>query len=184
MRIVAGKHRGRRLQAPAGLTARPTSDRARQALFNILAHSGLVELEGAVVLDAFAGSGALGLEALSQGAAYAIFLDSHPDALAAVRANAEALGERNHVTIQAADATRPPAAGRACTLVLLDPPYRSGLAGPSLLALAAQGWLEPGALAVVEVAADEDFTPPDGFEPVDRRTYGAAKLVFALYAPA
>jgi 16S rRNA (guanine966-N2)-methyltransferase len=184
MRIVAGSHRGRRLQAPPGTATRPTADRARQALFNILAHSDRVELEGAVVVDAFAGSGALGLEALSQGAAYVLFLDSDDAALAVIRANVEMLKEQARTTILRADAARPPAAGRSCSLALLDPPYHSGLAGPCLEALAAGGWLDDGALAVVEVAADEDFPPLPGFTAVDERRYGAAKLVFLVFGAA
>ena len=179
MRIVAGRHRGRRLVAPPDRVARPTADRVREALFNILAHSDLVELDGAMVVDAFAGSGALGLEALSRGAAHAVFLDNHTESLAAIRANLETLDEEDRATVSRADATKPPTAPRPPrTLALLDPPYRSDLACPCLEALLRQGWLAPGALAVVEVAAAEPFTPPAGFETVDERVYGAAKLVF------
>ncbi|CAA7624624.1 16S rRNA (guanine(966)-N(2))-methyltransferase RsmD [Magnetospirillum sp. UT-4] len=182
MRIVGGRHRGRRLAAPAGGATRPTADRAREALFNILAHSPLVALDGAVVVDAFAGSGALGLEALSRGAAAVTFLDSHPAALAAIRDNLKSLGET--ATVLRADATRPPAAVAPCTLAFLDAPYGKGLSEPALAALAGAGWLAESALCVVEVAAAEDFTPPDGFTVVDERRYGAAKLVFAVYAAA
>ena len=113
MRIVGGSHRGRRLTAPKGDTVRPTSDRAREALFNILTHGhlsadGTSPLPGARVLDAFAGSGALGLEALSRGAAYALFIDSDAKACAAIRENAKALGETGNVTVILADATKPP----------------------------------------------------------------------------
>lgn len=186
MRIVAGRHKGRRLEAPAGLTARPTADRARQALFNILAHSDLVDLDGALVVDAFAGSGALGLEALSRGAAHVWFLENHRGAQGAIRANIQALDEEDRTTLLGVDAARPPRApmaGRSgrCTLALLDPPYGSGLAAPCLEGLAGQGWLAGDALAVVEVAAAEPFAPPAGFEAVDERTYGAARLVFLLY---
>lgn len=181
MRIIAGRHRGRRLAAPPGRTARPTADRAREALFNILAHSDRVELEGAVAVDAFAGSGALGLEALSRGAAHAVFLENHGGALAAIHANIAALGESARATVMLADAAKPPKAAKRCTLALLDPPYHSGLAGPCLAGLADRGWLAPGALAVVEVAAAEPFVPPPGFEAVEERVYGAAKLVFAIY---
>jgi 16S rRNA (guanine966-N2)-methyltransferase len=183
MRIVAGRHRGRRLAAPAGSIARPTADRARQALFNILAHADGLTLAGARVVDSFAGTGALGLEALSQGAAHACFIERHPAALAALEANIAALGEAERTTIIRADATRPPAAAQACTLALLDPPYHSDLAGPCLTALAGGGWLADGALAVVEVAAREPFAPPAGFAIVDERSYGAARLVF-LRCPA
>ncbi|MBI5164182.1 MAG: 16S rRNA (guanine(966)-N(2))-methyltransferase RsmD [Magnetospirillum sp.] len=178
MRIVGGNHRGRRLAAPDGRVARPTADRAREALFNILAHSDRVALDGALVVDAFAGSGALGLEALSRGAAQAAFLDTHPDSLAAIRANLDSLGEGDRGRVLRADATRPPPAPFAATLAFLDPPYRSGLVVPALEALRRGGWLAAAALVIVEVAADEDFAAPAGFVPFDRRTYGAARLVF------
>ncbi len=178
MRIVAGRHRGRRLVAPVGGTARPTADRARQALFNILAHGGGVTLAGARVVDLFAGTGALGLEALSQGAAHAWFIESHPAALAALAANIAALGEAERTTVIRADATRPPAAIQPCSLALLDPPYHSDLAGPCLAALARGGWLAEEALAVVEVAAREPFAAPAGFVVEEERGYGAARLVF------
>jgi len=184
MRIIAGKHRARRLEAPAGLDVRPTSDRARESLFNILEHGrfsdgGRSPLIGARVLDAFAGSGALGLEALSRGARHLTCMDTSAVARATVRANAQALGETAAVTVLAADATNPPdAAAASCTLVFLDPPYRSGLAAPALAALASRGWIADGAACVVETAADEEVGAPAGFTRVDERRYGKAKLQF------
>lgn len=183
MRIVGGRNKGRRLTAPDGRIARPTADRAREALFNILAHSAHVELEDAVVVDAFAGSGALGLEALSRGAAHATFLEMHPASLAAIKANVAELKEAERAVILRADATKPPMAKQACTLALVDAPYNLDLSAPCLAGLARQGWLAPGALAVVEVAAKEAFSPPAGFTVVDERTYGAARLVFVTFAP-
>ena len=180
MRIVAGLHKGRRLAAPSGRIARPTADRVRQALFDILAHTDLVELEGAVVVDSFAGSGALGLEALSRGAAHASFLELHPESLAAITDNIKALKEDGRTKVIRADAAKPPAASAPCTLAFLDPPYHSGLVEPCLEGLAAKGWLAKDALVVVEVAADEDVIAPAGFEAVDRRDRGAAKLVFLV----
>lgn len=178
MRIVAGRHRGRVLVPPPGRTARPTADRTREALFNILTHGEGIDLDGAAVVDAFAGTGALGLEALSRGAAHVTFIDNHPAALKVIAANAESLGETAQVTLLARDACNPPPAPRPCSLALLDPPYGSGLAGPCLTALAAAGWLTAGAVCVVEVAAKEDVAAPEGFEATDQRSYGAAKLVF------
>jgi 16S rRNA (guanine966-N2)-methyltransferase len=181
MRIIGGKHRGGPLLAPPGETVRPTSDRAREALFNILSHGQLAEgipFAGAAVLDAFAGTGAVGLEALSRGAAQAVFIEQDRDALVALRRNIEALGEDAHSRIVPGDATRPPRAPSACGLVFLDPPYRSGLAAAALTALDAAGWLTPDALAVVELAAREHLTPPAGFSLVDERVYGAARLLF------
>jgi 16S rRNA (guanine966-N2)-methyltransferase len=182
MRIVAGRHRGRRLLSPTGETVRPTSDRAREALFNILSH-GEFAAEGipfaeATLLDAFAGTGALGLEALSRGAAEAVFIEQDREALTILRKNIAALGEGTRTRIIPGDATRPPRAASACAVVFLDPPYRSGLAALALAALAAAGWFAPEALAVVELAVREELSPPSGFTLLDRRVYGAAQLVF------
>jgi len=182
MRIVGGSHRGRRLVAPPGDAVRPTSDRAREGLFNILAHgkfagSGL-PFAGRPVLDAFAGTGAFGLEALSRGASEAVFIESEREALAALRRNVGVLGETDRAHIVAGDATRPPRALFACAVAFLDPPYKSGLAAPALGALAAAGWLTPDALVVIEVAAREDLPPTAGFALIDERVYGAARLIF------
>ncbi len=182
MRIVGGSHRGRRLVAPPGETVRPTSDRAREGLFNILSHGGLaaegIPFADAAVLDAFAGTGAFGLEALSRGAAEAVFVENDRDALAALRRNIVALGETARSRVIAGDATRPPRATVSCAVVFLDPPYKSGLAAPALTALAVAGWLSPDALAVAEIGAREAFLLPDGFALLDERVYGAARLVF------
>ncbi|MBV8652912.1 MAG: 16S rRNA (guanine(966)-N(2))-methyltransferase RsmD [Alphaproteobacteria bacterium] len=182
MRIIAGKHRGRPLIAPAGEAVRPTSDRAREALFNILAHGELAAsgpaYAGARVLDGFAGTGAFGLEALSRGAASAVFIENSRAALAALRQNIAALGETARTQIVTGDATAPPRALAPCDLVFLDPPYREKLGGKALTALAATGWLAPDALAIIEVAAKEPLEAPPGFTIVDERRYGAARLVF------
>jgi len=183
VRIVAGQHRGRVLQSPASDAVRPTSDRARESLFNILEHGklatgGLSPVRGARVLDCFCGTGALGLEALSRGAAAAIFLDLDPAALSLARANAKTLCETSRAEFITADARRPPRATSPRTLVFLDPPYGEGLAGPALLALADAGWFGPGAIAVVETAHHEDVPVPEGFAAVDERRYGKAKLTF------
>jgi len=187
MRIVGGRHRGRRLIAPPDDSVRPTSDRARQALFNILSHgrfaaSGL-PFAGKPVLDGFAGTGALGLEALSRGAAAAVFIETEREALSALRRNVAALDEEDSAHIVAGDATRPPRAAMRCAVAFLDPPYGSGLAAPALAALAAAGWLAEDALAVVEVAAREPLSVPDGFSLIDERVYGAARLVFLRRGP-
>ncbi len=190
MRIVGGKHRGRRIAAPEGHDVRPTSDRAREALFNILQHGsfsadGTSPLIDARVLDVFAGSGALGLEALSRGAAHLTCIESSATARSVLHANAKALGETTRVTVVQADATKPPtAAGPPCRLVLMDPPYRSGMAAPALAALAERRWLAEGAICVVEISAAESLEAPAGFTPLDERRYGKAKLVFLRYGPA
>src|SRR6266550_1209165 len=175
LRIVGGKHRGRAIAAPEGPATRPTASRAREALFNILAHAawredGTSPLIEARVLDAFAGSGALGLEALSRGAAHATFLDKDAAAI-------KLIGENGVAKVVRADATRPPPAREGCDLVFLDPPYRSGQAAPALAALDEAGWLAPGAIVTVALAHNEDIGAPPGLEAIDERRYGAAKIV-------
>jgi 16S rRNA (guanine966-N2)-methyltransferase len=181
MRIVAGKHRGRRIATPPGNIVRPTSERAREALFNILAHGRLAPapvFEDARVLDVFAGTGAFGLEALSRGARFATFIEKDRDAREALAANIKALGESGRTRLLAVDATLPPRADGPYDLVFLDPPYRSGLEAPALAALARTGWLSPDTLVIVELAARSDFEPPAGFETLEERRYGAGRLVF------
>jgi 16S rRNA (guanine966-N2)-methyltransferase len=181
MRIVGGRHRGRRLSAPPGDTVRPTSDRAREGLFNILSHGRFAEsglpFADAAVLDAFAGTGALGLEALSRGAIEAVFIERDRDALETLRHNIEILDETARSRIILGDATRPPRGSVTCAVAFLDPPYHSGLAGPALAALAAAGWLTPDALVVIEVAAREKLSPGNGFTLLEERVYGGARLV-------
>jgi 16S rRNA (guanine966-N2)-methyltransferase len=181
MRIVGGSHRGRRLSAPPGAAVRPTGDRVREALFDILSHGRFARngnpFAAAAVLDAFAGTGAFGLEALSRGATEAVFIERDAAALAALRRNVDSLGETARVRIIPGDATRPPRADRACAIVFLDPPYGSGLASPALAALAAAGWLAPAALAVIEIAARERLAAAGSFSILDERVYGAARLV-------
>jgi len=188
LRIVGGVHRGRRLTVPLGDAVRPTGDRAREALFNILSHGGFaaggLPFADRPVLDAFAGTGAFGLEALSRGASAAAFIENGREAIGILRRNIAVLGEEDRAHVIAGDATRPPRAGFACALAFLDPPYRSGLAAPALTALAAAGWLAADALAVVEIAASEEFSSPVGFARVDQRVYGAARLVFLCREPA
>jgi 16S rRNA (guanine966-N2)-methyltransferase len=185
MRIIAGRHRGRALKAPQGEIVRPTSDRAREALFDILAHGRFAEQPvylDARVLDAFAGTGAFGLEALSRGAAQASFMEKDRTALAALRANIAALREERNAAVLGVDVLHPPRAGAPATLVFLDPPYGQDLAAPALTALATAGWLAAGALVVAEVGARETLTAPAGFQPLQERKYGAARLVFLRYA--
>jgi 16S rRNA (guanine966-N2)-methyltransferase len=188
LKIVGGKHRGRSIATPEGLTTRPTSNRARESLFNILMHAqwrddGTSPLIDARVLDAFAGSGALGIEALSRGAAHATFLDNDAAAIRLIGENLRKVGEAANAKVIRADATRPPPSREGCDLVFLDPPYRSGLAAPALTALVEAGWLTPGTIATVELGNTEDLIAPASFEPIDERRYGAAKIVILRYAP-
>lgn len=184
MRIVSGKFRGSLLQTPEGPATRPTSDRARQAVFNILEHAAFApELAGSRVLDLFAGSGALGLEALSRGAAFCLFVETDDQARGAIRDNIEALSLFGQTRIHRRDATdlgpRPSSAGAAFDLAFLDPPYRKGLAERAMAEMAKFEWVKDGALVVVERAADEPPLSVPGFEMLDERRYGAAKVTFA-----
>ena len=177
MRIVAGAWRGRTLVAPPGTSTRPTADRVRQALFDMLLHApwgGRDTLEGANVLDAFAGTGALGLEALSRGAAHATFLECDRVALAALRTNVEACRAGDRASVLAGDATRPPP-GRPCSLVFLDPPYRQSHLSGALAALGRAGWIAPGAVVVGEGACDEEIELPATL--LAERTHGAARIL-------
>ena len=183
MRIVSGKFRGKALVTPDGRDTRPTSDRARQAVFNILEHAAFaVPLDGARVIDLFAGSGALGLEALSRGAAFCLFVESDDRARGAIRENIDALGLFGASRLHRRDATdlgpRPASAGPAFDLAFLDPPYGKGLAERCLTALAEGGWLADEALCVVERGADEAPLAVPGFEVLDERVYGAARVGF------
>ncbi|TXL72859.1 16S rRNA (guanine(966)-N(2))-methyltransferase RsmD [Vineibacter terrae] len=189
-RIGAGKHRGRPLVVPPGVEVRPTASRARESLFNILMHAdlngdGTSPLPSARVLDAFAGCGALGIEALSRGAAHVTFMDSSSEAVRTVGENLRTLKEAASARVLRTDATQPQPAPRdgACTLAFLDPPYRSGLAPRALAALARVGWLAPGAVCVVEVGGKEDLEAVPGFTAFDQRRYGAAKIIFLRYEP-
>ena len=179
-RLVAGRHRGRNLLAPPGAATRPTADRVRQAVFDTLWHApwaGRAVIEDARVLDAFAGTGALGLEALSRGAAHVTFIENDRAALGALRANVAALGEEARAAVIAGDATRPPRAGAACGLVFLDPPYAKGLVPRAVAALDAAGWLGADVLVMAEAGREEDVALP-GFVEVAAKAHGAARVRF------
>lgn len=183
MRIIGGAWRGRRLHAPPGAATRPTSDRVRQALFDMLLHArwaGRGALEGAAVLDAFAGTGALGLEALSRGAATATFLERDRAALAALRANVAACGAGDRTRVLDADALWPPSPGAPAALVFLDPPYGENLVPRAVAALAGAGWLAPDALLVAEVGRDE---PSPFASALVARAHGAARIEAARHGP-
>lgn len=179
MRLVAGRFRGKPLAAPPGRDIRPTSDRAREGLFNILEHGrNGIDLDGARVLDAFAGTGAVGLEALSRGARHVTFIENARAARLVLNRNIAACGAQDSAVVLEADATSPPPTNRPVGFAFLDPPYRAGLAEPALVALNRRGWFDDDTLIVVETGSAESFTPPDGFEERDRRRYGAAQFVF------
>lgn len=183
LRIIAGSLRGRRLAAPAGLATRPTGERAREALLAILEH-GTPPLRGSRFLDLFAGSGAVGLEALSRGAASVTLVEQEAAAAVAIARNIASLEVGDRASLLRADATRlTRARGGSFDLVFLDPPYGSGLALPTLERLRAQGWLAPAARVVVELAAREPLPPAPGFELEDERRYGIARFVFLALSP-
>jgi 16S rRNA (guanine966-N2)-methyltransferase len=185
MRIVGGRLGGRILAGPKSQAIRPTSDRLRESLFNILAHGHGDPVTGARVLDLFAGTGALGLEAMSRGARFALFIDDGAEARALLRQNVEALGLGGVTRIFRRDATKLGAAHpvEPFSLAFLDPPYRRGLAERALGSLAAGGWLTPDALVVVEEAVDAGFQTPDGFTATDRRRYDDTEFLFLAPVP-
>ena len=182
-RIIAGAWRGRILQAPLGDATRPTAQRTRQALFDMLAHApwaGRSLLEGATVLDAFAGTGALGLEALSRGAAHATFVEQNAEALACLAANIAACHTAAAATIIRADTLRLKQ-GRPQTLVFLDPPYRAGLIARAAAALAQTGWIGIETIIVAESAQNEVISTSG--QVLARRSHGAAQLVIWRETP-
>jgi 16S rRNA (guanine966-N2)-methyltransferase len=184
MRVVGGRLRSRPIAGPKGDGLRPTADRLRESLFNILAHAYGDPVSGARVLDLFAGTGALGIEAVSRGAAYALFVDEGMEARALLRDNTESLGLGGVTRIFRRDATKlgPAHPLEPFSLAFLDPPYGKGLAEKALVSAQAGGWLTPGALVVVEETAAAAFKAPEGFGELERRAYDDSELVF-LRAP-
>lgn len=187
MRVVGGSLRGRALAGPEDLRVRPTPDRVRQAAFNILEH-GIADfdIEGARVLDLFAGTGAMGIEAISRGAAYCLFVEQDAAARGLIRENVEAFGLTGITRIFRRDATSLGPANRADSfdLVFCDPPYGKGLGEKALAAAAEGGWIAPGALVVLEEDADSSIELPAGFDEIDRRSWGHTQMVFARFEPA
>lgn len=183
MRIVGGKFRGRALAGPNSQAIRPTADRLRESIFNILAHAYGDPVTGSRVLDLFAGTGALGLEALSRGAAFALFVDDGAEARAIIRQNVQTLGVAGTSRIFRRDATKlgDVHPNDPFSLVFLDPPYGKGFAEKVLVSARAGGWLTPEALIVVEEAKGA-FTTPDGFEEIERRDYDDTEFVFLKLA--
>jgi len=178
VRIVGGRLRGRALVGPKGPGLRPTADRLREAIFNVLAHGYDDACAGARVIDLFAGTGALGIEALSRGAAHALFVDQGAEARALIRQNVEALGLGGVTRLFRRDATRlGPTQDAPFTLAFLDPPYGQGLAPLALASLRGGGWLAPGALVVVEEEAAAELGAAAGFERIERRDYAGTQVM-------
>jgi 16S rRNA (guanine966-N2)-methyltransferase len=189
VRIVAGSLKGRTITTPEGQGTRPTSDRARQAVFNVLEHAAWAEpLDGMRVMDLYAGSGALGFEAISRGAAFALFVETDEEARGAIRENADAYGVMGRSRVHRRSAidlgSRPGSDGEAFDLAFLDPPYRKGLGEQTLARLLEGGWLKPGALVVFERGSDEPEIDTPGYERLDARNYGAARVLFLRAGPA
>jgi len=179
MRIVGGAHKGARIAAPGSLDVRPTTDRTREAVFNILAH-GIEDfaLEGARVLDAFAGTGALGLEALSRGAAFCLFIEQASAARGTIRRNIETLGLTGHTKLWRRDATR---LGSCETLapfdlMFADPPYGKGFGEAAIGSALAGGWLADNAVIVLEESVKAEIAAPQGLAALDKRRYGDTEI--------
>ena len=183
MRVVGGRLRGRNIASPATQEIRPTADRLRESVFNILMHAYDNPIEDARVLDLFAGTGALGIEAISRGAKFVLFVDNGAEARALLRNNVESLGLGGVTKVYRRDATNPGPAHpvEPFSLAFLDPPYGKGLAEKSLAALRDGGWLVPGALVVVEEAKAAGFAVPEGFDELERRAYDDTEFVFLRF---
>lgn len=185
MRIIGGRFRGTRLAAPGSdgggaAHLRPTSDRVREALFNLLAHGDYPDIEGARVLDLFAGTGALGLEALSRGAVRAVFIDEFATSRALIRRNVETLGVIGETKIWRRDATRlGPCRGAPFDLIFADPPYGTELGARALLSAHAGGWIAEGATIVLELAAKAPIPDLPWTKHVDRRIYGQSQILIS-----
>ena len=187
MRIVAGSLKGRAIVAPDGQGTRPTSDRARQAVFNVLEHAAWgASLQGARVIDLYAGSGALGFEAISRGAAFGLFVETDDAARGAIRENADAYGLMGRTRVHRRSATdlgvRPGPIAEAFNIAFLDPPYAKGLGEQTLARLIEGSWLKPGALVVFERGSDEPDIDTPGYDRLDARDYGAARVLFLKVA--
>ncbi|MBY0355355.1 MAG: 16S rRNA (guanine(966)-N(2))-methyltransferase RsmD [Rickettsiales bacterium] len=180
MQIIAGKHRGRKLETPQSYEIRPTGARAREAIFNIVAHTPHPEgpmLDGAIVADICCGSGAMGLEALSRGAAHAYFIDQSREALTLVRQSAEKFREEAHCTFLRTEAKALPPAPTACRVLFIDPPYRKDLLPAILQSVLLKGWLTEDGMIVAEMSVKDPFTCPDALDVITDRTYANTRVV-------
>lgn len=178
MRIIAGKYRGKKLFAPDNYEVRPTAERAREALFNIL-YSHLGGFAQCRVLDVFAGTGAFGLEALSRGAQEVALIDKN---IRLAQKNAQLFSQDiDKIALISADAAALPFASKPFNLLFMDAPYAKGLSEKAILSLQQKGWLEDNALCLVEMRKDEVLNLPENFVFYDERIYGLAKIAFYIY---
>ena len=183
MRLITGKFKGAKIEAPQGVATRPTSDRVRQALFNVLEHGApAADFSGSRVLDLFAGSGALGLEALSRGARFCLFIEEDANARAAIRRNVEALGLTGTTKIWRRDATKLGPAGTISPfdIIFCDPPYGKDLGGQALAAAVDGGWTTDDTIAVLEERAGTAPAWPAPLTEIDRRRYGETEIAIAI----
>jgi len=183
MRVGGGRLRGRALASPKSKSIRPTADRLRESLFDILRHAYGDAIDGARVLDLFAGTGALGIEAVSRGAAFALFIDDGAEARALIRENVAALGLGGVTRLFRRDATKlgPAHPLEPFALVFLDPPYGQNLAEQALAAAREGGWFSPDAMIVVEEATKSRFAAPVGFTEIERRAYDDTEFIFVRF---
>ena len=180
-RIIAGLYRGRRLDVPEGRDIRPTTDRMRERLFSMLTHARYPDMVGARVLDLFAGTGALGLEALSRGATHVTFAEQARASLACVKGNIAALKAQADCTVMPLDASKLPPAKEAFDFIFMDPPYRQGLVAPTLAAILAGGWLASGGVIICELAVDDGSELPAGLQVLDDRKQGQQRVIFLTH---
>lgn len=176
-RIIAGEFRGRRLEVPTGRDVRPTTDRMRERLFSMLAHHRYPDLDDARVADLYAGTGALGLEALSRGASHVTFVEQARPSLAALRSNIATLKAEHATKVITGSAIRLPRADTPFDFIFMDPPYRQELISPTLKSLDQQGWLRSGSILICELATDETFETPNGYELLDDRKQGQQRIL-------
>lgn len=178
--LIAGRFRGRRLRLPPAKITRPTAQRTRAAIFNILSHNSHFTLVNARVLDVFAGSGAMGLEALSRDAAHVTFVEQHPQVIQTLKDNIHMLSIESACTLIPVPVQRLPQTAQPADLVFIDPPYKENLETLTLELLHQQGWLHPQTLILMETAAASSWQAPDPFEVLDERHYGAARICFLM----
>ncbi len=193
MKIVAGKHKGRSVEGTKERSVRPTTSRVRESMFNLLKHGKFLYsddfisddnpdlIEGRKLADIFCGTGVLGLEAISRGAEHVTFIDQSPKSLELTRHNVASLGEEENSKFIRSDSTNLPRAAYPCKLVFIDPPYHKNLAIPSLKSLAEQGWLEYGAVVVLEHGKQDDIVTPEGYNLLDHRSHDKTKISIYQY---
>jgi len=182
VRIIGGQHKGRRLQAPKGKNVRPTSAAIREAVFNVLSQWDPSPIHNGLVLDLFAGTGALGLEALSRGARQATFVESHPEAAATIRANINLLGEERRTRLITQDVLRLPSSNQSADLVFLDPPYGLNLMKKAVRAARNSRWVTANSLLVMEMAATDEIVEPEEFCVLWVRIYGQTQVIISKLA--